>query len=47
MKVVAGQLASDQLNAANLNDPIAVFGRKTSRFSIQNNLTHNVNYRPA
>jgi hypothetical protein len=45
MEVVAGQLAGDQFNAANLNDAIAVFGRKTSRFGIQKNLSHGLNYR--
>ena len=39
VQIVAGELAVDQLHAAQLDQAVAVNGRQTRGFRIQNNLT--------
>ncbi|MNL67783.1 hypothetical protein D3C87_1924090 [compost metagenome] len=38
MQVVAGELAVEQLHAAQLNDAIPAFGRKAGGFGVENDL---------
>jgi hypothetical protein len=38
VQVVAGELAVDQLHAADLDDAVAAFGRQAGGFGVQNDL---------
>ena len=45
MLVVAGELAGNELDASNLDDAVAIFGRKSGGLGIQNNLAQSCNCR--
>jgi hypothetical protein len=42
VQVVAGELAVEQLHAADFDDAVAAFGRQTGGFGVQNNLAHDM-----